>query len=98
MTTTAAGVLADAANGGLRRDLSLAFELSDAEFTKTEFGGGVDLPATATENGSLSLKMLAPINGRSIRVSPSSIEPRRRVTFAGRRGGPYATTIASINR
>ncbi len=70
VTTTAAGVLADAANGGLRRDLSLAFELSDAEFTKTEFGGGTAAPATGTENGYANLKMRAPINGRLLETTP----------------------------
>lgn len=94
VTTTAAGVLADAANGGLRRDLSLAFELSDAEFTKTEFGGGVDLPATATENGSLSLKMLAPINGRSIRVSPIF----NRATPEGNLRGPTWWALRDYHR
>ena len=35
-----AGVLADSAQGGLKRDLSRAFELTDAEFNATEFGAG----------------------------------------------------------
>lgn len=70
VTGVSAGVLADSLNGGLRRDLSLAFELSDAEFTKTEFGGGTSAPATATENGLANLKMSAPINGRTLQVTP----------------------------
>ncbi len=70
VTTTAAGVLADSAQGGLRRDLSLAFELSEAEFAKTEFAGGNSAPATGTEFGYANLKMSAPINGRILPTSP----------------------------
>ena len=70
VTTTAAGVLADSAQGGLRRDLSLAFELSEAEFAKTEFAGGTSAPATGTEFGYANLKMSAPINGRILPTSP----------------------------
>ena len=35
-----AGVLADSYRGGLRRDLSLAFEMEDALFDKSDFGSG----------------------------------------------------------
>ena len=41
-----AGVLADAFHGGLKRDLSLAFEMDDAAFDFSEFGIG---PGNATE-------------------------------------------------
>ena len=52
LTGTSAGVIADSLNGGLKRDLSVAFELSDAQFAATEFGQGVaGAAATATENG-----------------------------------------------
>ena len=40
VTFSAAGVLADSANGGLKRDLSVAFELSDEQFANSEFGQG----------------------------------------------------------
>ena len=40
VTFSAAGVLADSANGGLKRDLSAAFELSDEQFANSEFGQG----------------------------------------------------------
>jgi hypothetical protein len=70
VTTTAAGVLADAANGGLRRDLSLAFELSDADFARTEFSGGTTLAATGGATGLDNLKMMVPANGRMTRLSP----------------------------
>ena len=52
VTTSSAGVLADSLNGGLKRDLSVAFELSDAQFAATEFGqGAVGAAATTTEKG-----------------------------------------------
>ena len=52
ISLVSAGVLADPVNGGLKRDLSVAFELSDAQFAMTEFGGGATGAAgTATENG-----------------------------------------------
>ena len=40
VTFAAAGVLADSAHGGLKRDLSAAFELSDEQFANSEFGLG----------------------------------------------------------
>ena len=60
VSMVSAGVLADAFNGGLKRDLSRAFELSDDAFAGTEFGAGrnrtgADAPdgsaGTHTENG-----------------------------------------------
>jgi hypothetical protein len=40
LTTYSSGVLADAHHGGLKQDLSLAFELSDADFNNSVFGSG----------------------------------------------------------
>ena len=40
VTTVSAGVLADSLHGGLKRDLSTAFELADDQFAATEFGQG----------------------------------------------------------
>ncbi len=40
ITTVSAGVLADSLHGGLKRDLSTAFELADDQFADTEFGQG----------------------------------------------------------
>lgn len=43
LTTYSSGVQADAHNGGLKQDLSLAFELSDTDFNDSVFGsGGLD--------------------------------------------------------
>ncbi len=40
LTTYSKGVLSDVRNGGLKQDLSLAFELSDAVFNASVFGSG----------------------------------------------------------
>ncbi|MCC5848290.1 MAG: hypothetical protein JJU29_09365 [Verrucomicrobia bacterium] len=40
MTLVSRGVLADVRNGGLKTDLSLAFEMPLAEFNQSEFGAG----------------------------------------------------------
>lgn len=51
-TLHSAGVLSDPVLGGLKRDLSGAFELSDARFAITEFGqGAVGAAGTNTEKG-----------------------------------------------
>ena len=70
ITTNASGVIADSYNGGLKRDLSLAFELSDAEFTKTEFGSSFDANVTSTENGFTIERMQIPLSGNIIQVAP----------------------------
>jgi len=49
LTTYSSGVLADAHNGGLKQDLSLAFELSDADFNNSVFGS--DGPDTISSPG-----------------------------------------------
>ena len=41
ISLVSAGVIADSLNGGLKRDLSLAFELTDPEFAASEFGEGI---------------------------------------------------------
>lgn len=58
-TLWSAGVLADSYRGGLRRDLSLAFEMDDEDFDASGFGSGVSdvielyTVATTTEKDSL---------------------------------------------
>lgn len=94
VTTTAAGVLADAANGGLRRDLSLAFELPDAGFAQTEFAGGNGAPATGTETGYAALKMTVPINGRLVPAAPVF----NRATPAGQLRGPTWWALRDYHR
>lgn len=67
---TSAGVLADSRDGGLRRDLSLAFELSDQDFSKSEFGSAFDLPATGSATGQETVRMQVPMAGKIIQVAP----------------------------
>jgi hypothetical protein len=61
VSLTSAGVLADSLNGGLKRDLSVAFEMNDAQFAKSEFGQGTSgaFPSagTLTEKGFASVTM-----------------------------------------
>ena len=59
VSLSSAGVLSDPLNGGLKRDLSLAFELSDDLFAKTEFGQGNNdgAAATLTEKGFEAVQM-----------------------------------------
>ncbi len=40
LTTYSAGLMVDVKNGGLKKDLSLAFEMDDADFNASEFGSG----------------------------------------------------------
>lgn len=57
-TLHSAGVLSDPVLGGLKRDLSTAFELSDARFATTEFGqGSIGAAGTSTESGVESIAM-----------------------------------------
>lgn len=70
VTFSSAGVLADSRDGGLRRDLSLAFELSDQDFSKSEFGSAFDQPATGGLTGPETVRMQAPIAGKIIQVAP----------------------------
>ena len=73
VSLVSAGVLADPVNGGLKRDLSVAFELSDAQFAKTEFGGGASSAAgTSTENGveASLMPVLQDNGGRTANAAP----------------------------
>ena len=73
ISLVSAGVLADPINGGLKRDLSLAFELSDAEFAQTEFGGGATAAAaTQTENGVeiMTMPVLLDKGGKTTAAAP----------------------------
>lgn len=83
LTTYSSGVLADAKNGGLKEDLSLAFELSDAAFNASAFGAAGPTPSPPPD---------------SVRCSPSSglkIAPAPKQTAQA--GICYATTIQSIS-
>ena len=51
LSFVSAGVIADSFHGGLRRDLSRAFELSDDDFANTEFGEGRNATGGSTPDG-----------------------------------------------
>jgi hypothetical protein len=51
LSFVSAGVIADSFHGGLRRDLSRAFELSDEDFANTEFGEGRNATGGSTPDG-----------------------------------------------
>ena len=65
------GVLADSLHGGLKRDLSLLFELNDNDFARTEFGSGVaGAAATLTDSGTAAMTMGIPFSGNIVQAAP----------------------------
>ena len=60
-----AGVIADSFHGGLRRDLSRAFELSDDAFANTEFGEGRNTTGGTTPDGSAATHTENGFGGRT---------------------------------
>ena len=70
VTMVSAGVLADSCNGGLKRDLSTAFEMSDADFAASEFGSGTGGSATMTEGGYKPVQMLIQFGGSAVPTAP----------------------------
>jgi Tfp pilus assembly protein PilX len=53
LTTTSAGVLADVKNGGLKKDLSLAFEMSDLDFNNSALAANGDSTINAPGFGNV---------------------------------------------
>ena len=70
LTMVSAGVLADSRNGGLKRDLSTAFEMSDADFAASEFGSSVGAGVTMTDDGFKPTQMLIQYGDDQVRVAP----------------------------
>jgi len=99
VTVVSAGVLADSAQGGLKRDLSRAFELTDAEFAATEFGAGVT-GAAATHIGTGVAAVTMPV----LRNNGSSGDQRaaplfnRAVTGGGNLRGPTWWALRDYHR
>lgn len=82
-TTYSSGVLSDSKNGGLRKDLSIAFEIPDPEFRDTEFTRkltegeiNADL-ASATDHDASAKKISAgsPFKGRSTKTAINYQDP-----------------------
>ncbi len=65
LSFVSAGVIADSFHGGLRRDLSRAFELSDDDFANTEFGEGRNTPGGNTPDGSAATHTENGFGGRT---------------------------------
>ena len=71
VSLSSSGVLADSLHGGLKRDLSLIFELNDNDFARTEFGSGVaGAAATLTETGVAAMTMGLPHEGNIMQAPP----------------------------
>lgn len=95
LSASSAGVLADAYHGGLKRDLSLAFELRDADFNQTEFGGGkLSAAATGTANGVEVISMRLPLDGNSLLATPVF----NRSTLEGEVRGPTWWALRDYHR
>lgn len=95
LSAHSAGVLADSYNGGLKRDLSLVFELADADFQRTEFGGGMPgAAATGTANGIDAVSMRVPLDGNSLTVTPVF----NRTTLEGEVRGPAWWALRDYHR
>ncbi|MFM9016693.1 MAG: hypothetical protein ACKOLZ_04140, partial [Verrucomicrobiota bacterium] len=91
---SSAGVLSDSRDGGLRRDLSLAFELTDQDFSRSEFGSAFDCPATGGLSGHETVRMQAPIAGRIIQTAPVF----NRTTPQGELRGPTWWALRDYHR
>jgi hypothetical protein len=66
VSLTSAGVLADSRNGGLKRDLSVAFEMNDAQFAKSEFGQGAG--GTFPSAGTMTAKGFESVTMDTLRI------------------------------
>jgi len=75
VTMVSAGVLADSRNGGLRRDLSTAFEMSDADFAASEFGSSAGSGVTMTDDGFKPTQMLIQFGDAQVPVAPIYSRP-----------------------
>lgn len=99
VTVVSAGVLADSAQGGLKRDLSRAFELTDAEFAATEFGAGAT-GAAATHIGTGVAAVTMPVlknNGNSSNLQAAPIF-NRAITGGGNLRGPTWWALRDYHR
>ena len=95
VSTSSSGVIADSYNGALKRDLSLAFEKPDADFARTEFGGGAaGAAATLTEKGYGAVAMTIPMDNSTITTAPIF----NRTTADGNVRGPTWWALRDFHR
>ena len=77
-TVSSAGVLSDSKNGGLRKDFSIAFEIPESAFKKSEFtqllSEGEALNAYVTNHGSMNSS--SPFKGRFTKTIVNYIDPQ----------------------
>jgi len=86
-TTVSAGVLSDSKNGGLRKDLSIAFEISENLFKNTEFTKVLtsgDQPCAFDTNHALISHYLPPGSSTLSTISTSVTRLKSGTPFAGR--------------
>ena len=104
ITTVSSGVLADSLHGGLKRDLSLAFELSDDQFAKTEFGQGAGgshpSAGTMTEKGveSATMKALRVFNPDNTETTYAATPIFSRTVTDGQLRGPTWWALRDYHR
>lgn len=70
-TVASAGVLSDSKNGGLRKDLSIAFEISEKSFRNSEFTRKLsegDLPNAFVTDHATGMVSSSPFRGRSTKT------------------------------
>ena len=84
-TFWSAGVLVDSLRGGLKRDLSLAFEMDDADFDQSDFGSG-----SASQSGNVTEAYTA----GSINETGTERQKRRSQFL---QYGPAPSTVGTIN-
>ena len=78
-TVASAGVLSDSKYGGLRKDLSIAFELPDDLFKKTEFTRKLaagDIPESFTTDHGGTVKSGSPFKGRQTKPIVNFSDPQ----------------------
>jgi len=89
-----AGVIADSFHGGLRRDLSRAFELSDDAFANTEFGEGRNTTGGNTPDGSAATHTENGFGGRT--RAKGSDDPLMMAIVTGPNGNSAAAVAAPV--
>ena len=96
LSFVSAGVIADSFHGGLRRDLSRAFELSDDAFAKTEFGEGRSATGGNTPDGAAGTHTENGFGGRTRAKGTDDPLMMAIVTgTTGNSGGSNGTAVAA---